>query len=232
VARGGFFGFIDGPTGPEDEDDVAAVDPLDGIRPSAWIAGVVPLELVVARSDDGAIVVEGIRAFPDGWQMILRTIRRSSPRPRPRRRPPGVVHAGRAMFEADDRDDEVKIGMQWPDGGRALVDEGWDLAADATAPSHVLESGGGQGGDREYTHELWAQPIPESGDVVLVCEWAAMGIPETHVHLDGEALRAGAARARPVWETDQGRSFVSRTEMINELRRRHAPDDPTGSAPP
>jgi hypothetical protein len=42
-------------------------------------------------------------------------------------------------------------------------------------------------------------PLPGEIPVILACEWAAQGIPETLVELDGGRITRAAAEARTVF---------------------------------
>lgn len=66
--------FFDLPE-PEPEDDELD-DGDDGggygdLRPASWVPGVVPVELVVARSARAAVVVSRVAAYRDGFELIV-----------------------------------------------------------------------------------------------------------------------------------------------------------------
>jgi hypothetical protein len=58
---------------------------------------------------------------------------------------------------------------------------------------------GGSGSFGEAAQRFWIWPVPAAGDLTLVCGWPAYGIAESRLTIDGDELRAAAARARPVW---------------------------------
>ena len=212
------MGFFDVPE-PEPEDDLDDEDAFDDARPAAWIGGVVPLQLVVARSDEAAVVVSRVVAFPEGFELTLNTyVHRSVPRRRAQ-----FLHHPYWHDEGRPRDQLLRFGIAWPDGGRATNMEGWGKSwPDATEPAHGLDEHGGGGSDREYSLEYWAWPLPGAGELRFVVEWPAFGIAETTATVDAALLIAAAARARPVWADEGDRvSHVSLSVMMRAVSRDH-----------
>lgn len=92
---------------------------------------------------------------------------------------------------------------------------------------HGMGSGGGSSSDGEAEQEFWIWPVPESGDIELVCEWPAYGIGESRLTVSGDELRAAAARARVVWPEDlagdpHGPSRPSSRHGVARMRGRSA----------
>ena len=62
------------------------------------------------------------------------------------------------------------------------------------------------GGELRESCFLW--PLPPTGPVTILCECAALGIPESRTTIDEQALREGLRRARMAWgslaESDTG----------------------------
>lgn len=224
------MGFFDLPD-REPEDDELDVDDeeddFEGLRPATWIAGVVPLELVIARSDRAAVVVSRISAYPDGFELTVNSyLHRSVKRTRRRHvQHPMMWHD---MGEPGEPlpDEMLRFGLAWPDGGRATNLDAWGRSwRDATEPAHGLESHSGGGSDREYSQEYWAWPLPGSGPLALVVEWPAFDIGETTTSIDGSLLINAAERSQPVWPEDAGRdSHVSRGAVMRAAQegRGHA----------
>lgn len=216
------MGFFELPERDPEEDDLEPDDPYDIPRAAPWIAGIVPLELVVARSDEAAVVASRIAAHPDGFELTLNSyIRPSASRRRLRRHHPMWSHD---LDPSDPIPDTfLRFGLAWPDGGRATNLDRWGRPwhdADATEPEHSLEEQGGGGSDDEYTEQYWCRPLPTEGELHLVVEWPAYGIPETSAALDAALFTEAAARARPVWEDDVDTpSHVSRSAVLRALRR-------------
>jgi hypothetical protein len=231
------MGFFEIP--PRDvAEDLAEVDEEELVE-ARWLGGAVPLEELIAVSAEAAIGVRGVVAYRDGFRIeVVAWVRR--PQRRRGYRMPGShiqLHTHRFGLWQDDGSvspDFVRFGIQFADGGRATnVDDalGWP---DATEPMHGLDSRGGSSSDSEASQEFWAWPLPETGDLDLVCEWPAYGIPESRLTVSGDSLRAAAARARLIWPDDEapggsesGRSvraagpFGSRSRMRSAGMRRN-----------
>jgi len=214
------MGFFQIPDPSEDDDVVAEEDDNEYEDPTAhWVGGVVPVELVVARSEQAAVVVRGIVAYPDGFNFTLEACLHRSVKLGRRRRP---FHAsGRWDDDGGPLGDEVlRFGISWPDGGRATNLDYWGRGwADATEPAHGMEEGSGGGSDRHYSWEYWAWPLPAEGPLQFVCEWPAYQIPETFAAVDGEVLNEAASRAFPIWPDDAGRaSHLTRGAFFRAAR--------------
>ena len=218
------MGFFDLPDRGSDDDALDVDDEedgFDGLRPAAWIAGVVPLELVVARSDQAAVVVSRISAYRDGFELRVNSfLRRSVKRSRRQRAHHPMMWHALGEPGAPLPDELLRFGLAWPDGGRATNLDGWGRSwPDATEPTHGLESHSGGGSDHEYSMEYWAWPLPGPGPLGLVVEWPAFGIGEISIPIDGSLLIAAAERAQPVWPEDEGReSHASRGAVMRAAR--------------
>jgi hypothetical protein len=189
--------------------DVAAEEPEEPVAPR-WLGGVLPVEELIARSGQAAVAVRRIVAFPDGFQLdVVAWLRR----PRPLSRPgSGRWRGARIQLSPhpfgiwqDDGSldpDFVRFGIQFPGGSRATnLDRALDWP-DATEPAHGMRSRGGSASGDEADQEFWVWPVPEAGDLDLVCEWPAGEIAESRLTISGDDLRAAAGRARLIWPED------------------------------
>lgn len=81
-----------------------------------------------------------------------------------------------------------------PRGPDAFMTEpdGWSL---------MMTQGGGGGDDRRYSGSsgLWLWPLPPPGQIELVGEWGARGLPESRMVLDGSALLDRVTEVQPLW---------------------------------
>ncbi len=219
------MGFFDLPEREPDDDELDEEDDDDfgGLRPAAWVPGVVPVELVVARSEQAAVVVERIAAYPDGFELTVHSYLHHSVtrRRRARTHHPLMWHD---MGEPGEPipDELLRFGLAWPDGGRATNLDDWGRSwPDATEPAHGLESQSGGGSDHEYSQEYWAWPLPGAGPLMFVVEWPAFEIGETTATIDGDQLLDAATRSRPVWAEDAGRaSHVARGAIMRAAHER------------
>lgn len=232
VIMGG-MGFFDLPALEPDDDELDGDDDEDyeGMRPAAWIPGVVPVELLLARSDEAAVVLSRLSAFPDGVEFSVNSyLRRSVKRSRRARLHHPMMWHGIAEPGEPIPPEILRFGVAWPDGGRATNIGDWGRSwPDATEPGHGLDSHGGGGSDREYSQQYWAWPLPAAGPLRFVVEWPAFGIEETTASIDGELLVEAAARARPVWADDAGMaSHLSAVTVMRTVRAHGHVADPNG----
>ena len=178
-------------------------------RPEDMIPGVVPVELVIGRSETTAVLLTGVRAYPTGLAMTLGVRVRG---PLRRRDLHSEVFDG--PYDHDmDRDWQkrrLKWGFELADGRRATNVDPWPEPpehshsagdwAGWTPDRPVLQGGGGGGGSRSVDRDQWLWPLPPAGPLSVVCQWLEQGIETTVHRLDAEPLVAAAGRARPVWQ--------------------------------
>jgi hypothetical protein len=204
------MGFFDIPPAEddEDEDDLADFGDPEG----RWLAGALAVEGFVGWSEEAAVAVRRVAALPDSFEVEVVAWLRRPPRNRRRRRGTHdreiiLAEYGPWGYREEDGSlpvEFVRFGVQFPDGGKATNVGSERHWPDATDPVHGLQthSGSSSSGEAEQRFSVW--PVPAAGDIVFVCEWPAHGIAESRLTLDGDQLRAAAARARPVWPDEGG----------------------------
>jgi hypothetical protein len=170
---------------------------------SVWVGGVMPTQVLLARSDAAAVTLRGLAVFPDGFSFTVNTyIRRRSPGSRDR-----SSHGGGLAFHVHtDVDDDgnlaphvLRFGLEFADGGRAT---NLDHVRDSTHVddgTHGLQSGGGGGGDRSFSLRYWAWPVPTAGPLAVICEWPEYDIGEIRTEVPAELFAAALDQAHPIW---------------------------------
>lgn len=183
--------------------------------PDDVVPGVVPVELILGRSDSTVVLLTGVRAFPVGLQMQLGVRVRGPVRNRDLH---SEVFDGPYNHDMDAQWQarRLKWGFELADGTRVTnVDHLLDQGPSSPGPAHygplpdasgtprrpVLMGGGGGGGVRSVDRDYWLWPLPPPGRLRVACEWLAQGIELTVQELDSAALLAAAERARPLWPT-------------------------------
>jgi hypothetical protein len=204
--------FPDPPPPPPVEDWDQHAQPGWLGPPEDVLAGVVPLELVIGRSDDTVVFLHGVRAFPTGLSMTLGVRVRGRVR---RKDLHGEVCDGPYLHEmdADWQARRLKWGFEFADGRRVTnvdplpVDDraqdrdtpypvaSWELGQDGP----MLTGGGGGGGPRSVERSYWLWRLPPAGPLRVACEWLDQGIELTVTELGAEPFLAAAARAQPLW---------------------------------
>src|SRR6266849_3061632 len=112
---------------------------LRAAAPGPWIGGLTPMQVVIARSDRAAGVLNELAAFPDGFSLrITSHVHRSVKLPDQFSLMMGVPWGGSGLLSAE----YLRIGIAWPDGARATMLDDWQrgFQPEAPDPDHGLES--------------------------------------------------------------------------------------------
>ena len=95
--------------------------------------------------------------------------------------------------------------MQLADGTRVIGQQGGPgLSGDAEPAGPILRAFLGGGGPRASFWRWWAWPLPPAGPMEFVCEWLALGIPESRAGLDAQLILDAAGRSIRLWSGDEG----------------------------
>ena len=154
------------------------------------LPGVVPVELLVARTDTHAVLVDNLLVYPTGFDFDL-AVRRHPRQPR--------QHHDRAHLWGD----ELRLEVRFADGHTPSTDpRRWPRTFETEPPSPpYLYYHGSGGSERGWhsTHWLWGLPPP--GPLTFVCTWPAGQLPTSGVEIDASLVLEAADRAVPVWPT-------------------------------
>jgi hypothetical protein len=201
-----FFPDPADPLMPDDPEELP--QPVWSGPPDDVLPGVVPLALVLGRSDSTVVFLSGVRAFPAGVVMTL-GVRVRGPLDGTDLHAEVFGNAPRGDLGPDWQVRRLKWGWELSDGRRVTtVDppvrperpEQWQDPA--WAPDRpVLSPRSGGGGRRSVDHDYWLWPLPPAGPLRVVCQWPRQGIATTTHDLDAGPFLEAAARARPVWPT-------------------------------
>ena len=145
-------------SGPPPPPEVELHRPAWWRPPDGMVPGVVPVQLVLARTPDRAIGLTGIRAYPNGFDFAV-VVR---PRPGRPREPRG-------------RDHRANFGLQFEIGfadGHVVGNHPRHLPRDfeARAPDRpMLYQTSGGGGDGVWRFHQWLWRLPPPGSLVFAC---------------------------------------------------------------
>jgi hypothetical protein len=182
-------------------------------RRPAWIEpppdvvpGIVPVELILARTPQRAIGLTGIRAYPVGFACTLHL--------RLRQIIPGEQSFfGIGMFDMLELDPAgeladyyLRFGVGFADGRKATnLNQRWNFDEGPAPDPPALRLFRWEGYDllaQEVDVGVWGLPSP--GPLAFVCEWPARHIPETRVEIDAGLVLAAAGRAVAIWPDQAG----------------------------
>jgi hypothetical protein len=163
-------------------------------RPDAVIPGAVPAELILARTEEAAIAVSSVRAYPNGFEFTAHVRLRREPEP-------GGLFADPFELQRPGRNvpaAALRLGIMYADGRRAATTGGPGLPADDPR-CLILQPDGGGGDDLSYDQDFWVHPLPPPGPVTLIASWPRQGITECRAELDGAAIGQAAQHAVTLW---------------------------------
>jgi hypothetical protein len=165
--------------------------PPSDYRVSAWargpegtLPGVVPVALLVARTDTHAVLVDNLLVYPTGFDFDLAVRRR-----------PG--HLRQHRHREHRWDDELRLEVRFADGRTADNDpRRWPRPSGDQPPDPPLLYQSTHGPDGGH---VWLWGLPPPGPLTLACEWPAQQIPPSQAELDAGLILAAAARAMSLW---------------------------------
>ncbi|PYC66055.1 hypothetical protein C7C46_31655 [Streptomyces tateyamensis] len=153
-----------------------------------------PFNRLLLNNARVAVFLDGLRAYPAGFEFDLHIRwapgqgRHSNPF-----RWPG------AFGEEGPAEEELRLGVLYADGRRAATDRSLPWNARERRQQPVISASHGSGSDNRIEQRFYVWGLPEEGPVTLVWAWPAEGQQEQTVLLDGDALRAAAGLAEPLW---------------------------------
>jgi hypothetical protein len=158
----GFFDDLPPPPPPPPPEP--AYRPPPWFKPEAALAGVVDRELLLARTDDTAVAVVGLLAYPNGFQFTVTAVLREEDRWRPL--DPMGHRIGLPPEEGPPPPELLRLGVRFADG-TTLTNLGsrWPpYSPDEEEPDGpLMVPQGGGGGGRRYDQEFWVWPLPRPG---------------------------------------------------------------------
>lgn len=217
---------------PERPNDELLEDSEVGPLPDAVsvVAGVVPLETVIAANDRAVIIAHAVRAAPHGFQVRVRSYFRTpdllsggggslagspsndlfggSPLAR------AFPDLGREPYDADGNllDGYIRFGVSFDNV--IVTNTGGPRAVDDRRPVPDADLWPLRGKTRAYgphtygVHEdtYWVFPLPTgSTDVRFATAWPVFDLGEATVAAPAQSIVDAAARAQPVWEPGTSR---------------------------
>jgi hypothetical protein len=186
---------------PEEPSEVEYRRPAWIEPPADVVPGIVPVELILARTPQRAIGLTGLRAYPTGFGCTLHL--------RLREDIPGEQSNFGAFNMFGDVVDPagefaayyLRFGVGFADGRKATnLNQRHDFDEGPAPDPPTLRLVRWEGYDRlAWEVDLWVYGLPPPGPLAFVVEWLARGIPESRVEIDAGLVLEAAARAVPIW---------------------------------
>jgi hypothetical protein len=162
-------------------------------------------ELLLARSERGAVYVDYVDAYPEGFELAIRASTSVAYHELGREGDDsGPDVFGRHWPTAGVRRDVLppqllRIGVQFADGRTATNIGGHDRPVAGPTMWPLSGAGGGGGGESRFRQGYWISPLPPPGRVDLVCEWPALDIPVARQEIDAQTILDAAETARAMF---------------------------------
>lgn len=167
------------------------------MQPDEVIPGSVPGELLLIRTEQVAVAIGSLRAYPNGFEFTAHVRMRSGDADWPGWQDPFGSHG---LRDSQPSGDALRLGLMYADGRRGATTGGRWLPDDDADPGRLVFQQGGSGGSaRRWDGDFWVHPLPPEGPVTFVASWPEYGVTETRAEADGAAIRAAAARAVVLW---------------------------------
>lgn len=185
----------------------------DGVRdwqlfqqPDNEVPVPVPLHLVLARTSDLAVVVDGAQVYSRGFAFALTVLARQDP---------GHGHDLFQQISGHAPDGErLLFGIEFADGRRAAnTSEMLPRPQSATGGGVSLVAQGGGGGGRRFRQDFWVTTLPPAGPLRFVVRWDAQQVEEAVVETDGSLLGTAAQWVEELWPWEPERPGAWEPEL-------------------
>jgi hypothetical protein len=154
------------------------------------------------------VYVPALRVYPSGFHFTLTALLRPTASEQAARDfADGGALGGMHTPEAEDQVIRgLRVGVQFADGGRALLDRNRMRPRARTTPQSlpVIGSDRWTSDDGIFEWGIHVVGIPKDGPVELYYQWLALGVAEAFVLVDGDAVRSAAARVVEIWPQEPG----------------------------
>ena len=166
--------------GPDDE-FYRRMSPPDNEIPVA-----VPLNRMLARTEDAAVALIGTQVYTTGltFTLVVRVRRGTLP----------MDHLHQLMWGPGNGPPAFLVGLELADGRR--VD---NIPGHGSVDDLVFTQGGGSGSEVSVDQEWWLHPMPPEGPLRIVVRCAPLGIEDTVTEIDTAAVNRAAERVEVLW---------------------------------
>jgi hypothetical protein len=168
------------------------------LRPNGVIPGVAPAALSLIHTDEAAVVISGLRAYPNGFEFTVHARVRHEDLPWGKS-PTDSIADPRTRLAPEKA---LRLGVFYADGRRAATTSHHSQAGEASGEQLNFLEVSRNGTDRQWNGDFWVHPLPPDGPVTFVASWLLYGAAETSAELDSSAIHEAAGRAVILWPED------------------------------
>jgi hypothetical protein len=167
------------------------------LRPDGVLPGVSPAPLSLIRTDEVAVAISGVRAYPNGFEFSVHGRLRYEDLPWGL--PPTDSIADQRTRLAPEK--ALRLGVLYADGQRARTpgDPSAEPAEEAGREYLTFLEVSRSGTDRQWDGDFWVHPLPPDGPVTFVASWLLYGVTETRAELNSAVIHEAARRAVIIW---------------------------------
>jgi hypothetical protein len=169
--------------------------------PESEFPAVVPIDtLPFAQSEQAAIAITGIRAYTEGFEILIsRCIRPDVPGLDEDPTPEMLRRHGADPLAAP-------FSLLLSDATRVVSGR---ATGESEPPGPILRLRGGGGTTHSQFFRWWAWPLPPAGRLEFVCQWPMYGIAETRVGIDAQLILDAAQRSVRLWLRGEDAELVA-----------------------
>jgi hypothetical protein len=162
--------------------------------PEDMVPRVVPVALLVARTDTHAVLITDLRAYPTGLEFALTARPHPDQLQQPHHDPDPPHHV---MYR------DLWLELRFADGQTVSTDpRRWPRTFETQQPDPpFLYYHGAGGSERGWRSPHWLWGLPPPGPLAFVCQWPAGQHPVSGAEIDASLVLEAADRAVPVWPT-------------------------------
>ncbi|MBR7839549.1 hypothetical protein KDL01_40215 [Actinospica durhamensis] len=197
------MGFFESMSAPPPVDTVR---PKDGpwMRPERVVPGSVAADVVLIHTDEVAVVVSGMRAYANGFELDVHARQRHAPAEGRwiSRGPKAAPPKGEEVDPGELGDQMLRFGVLYADARRGSTPRlPGPLQREPPPVGEVLiaEISAGHGNRRDLKSTYWIHPLPPHGPLVFVASWLGWGVAETQVPMDSALIREASQRTVTLW---------------------------------
>lgn len=166
------------------------------MQPDTVIPGSTSIELMLIRTEQAAVAIGSIRAYPNGFEFTAHVRVRETDETESFWHGPFDRHG---RHGSPPPDDVLRLGVLYANGRRDATTSSWPPERDADPDRLMLRQGSGGGDGRRWDSEFWVHPLPPEGPVTFAASWPGYGVAEARAELDGTLIREAAGHAVILW---------------------------------
>lgn len=172
--------------------------------PDNVIPGALPLELLLAASQQVVVALRGRAAYPTGFEFDLVVRVKALPSAEEPNTSQFLVVSPEEITNGKLPPRFLRFGLEFSDGRKVtnLPGAGPGPIADP-GDGPILWGRDGSGSNLAWRQCYWVWPLPPPGPLKFVCAWPAFDIPESTASVDGAEVIDAAKRATVVWPLEE-----------------------------